>query len=99
MAAGKAVVATSVEGTEDLVLPGETGWLVPPGDVEALAVALRAAADDADQRQAFGRNGRSRVEAEFTPARVVAAYEQVWAGVLGLSLQADPSASSDSIGC
>ncbi len=40
MAARRAVVATAVEGTEDLVLPGETGWLVPPRDPPALARAL-----------------------------------------------------------
>ncbi len=40
MAARRAVVATAVEGTEDLVVPGETGWLVPPADPDALAAAL-----------------------------------------------------------
>ena len=35
MAAGRAVVASAVEGTEDLVIPGETGWLVPPGESDA----------------------------------------------------------------
>jgi len=98
MAAGVPVVATRVEGTEDLVLPGQTGWLVPPGAVEPLTQALLGAAEDAERRQAFGRNGRSRVEAAFTPERVVAAYEQVWAGVLGIAPHADPSGSSSSIG-
>ena len=84
MAAGLPVVATAVEGTEDLVVPGETGWLVPPGRCGPLAAALVEAATAADRRRAFGRAGRARVEVGFTPDRVVAAYERLWAGVLGL---------------
>ncbi len=83
MAARRAVVATAVEGTEDLVVPGETGWLVPPVDVDALAAALAEAASDRDRLRHFGEAGRARVELFFTPARVVDAYERLWAGVLG----------------
>ena len=38
MAAGRPVVATAVEGTEELVVPGQTGWLVPPRQPEALSM-------------------------------------------------------------
>ncbi len=86
MAAGLAVVATKVEGTEDLVIPEQTGWLVPPSDSEALAQTLLEAANDRDRLQRFGEAARARVEAQFTPARVVEAYEQLWAGVLGFDL-------------
>ncbi len=86
MAAGRAVVATKVEGSEDLVIDGETGRLVPPGDAEALADALLDAHADPERLAAWGRAGRARVEAEFTPRRVVEAYESVWARVLGLDL-------------
>ena len=82
MAAGRPVVATRVEGTEDLVVPGATGWLVPPDQVKPLAEALIAAAADPERRRAFGRAGLRRVEAEFAPERVVSAYDQLWAGVL-----------------
>ena len=84
MAAGKAVVATAVEGSEDLVVPGRTGWLVPPGDPGALAAALIEAADDPDRRMRFGQSGRVRVEAEFSEARFVAAHERIWSEVLGV---------------
>ena len=83
MAAARPVVATAVEGTVDLVAPGRTGWLVPRGAADPLAAALLDAADSADRRRAFGRAGRARVEAEFTPARVVAAYDRLWSRVLG----------------
>jgi starch synthase (maltosyl-transferring) len=84
MAARRAVVGTAVEGTEDLVIPGETGWLVPPRDPAALAQALAAAAEDPDRCRRYGEAGRLRVEREFSLAAVVAAYERLWAGVLGL---------------
>jgi len=89
MAARRAVVATAVEGSEDLVIPGETGWLVPPGDPEALAAALREAADDPARLRLMGDAARTRVEAHFSPARTVRAYEQLWAGLLGLEAPAD----------
>jgi len=83
MAARLAVVGTSVEGTEDLVVPGQTGWLVPPGDVDALTSALVAAASDRPRLRRFGEAARGRVEASFTPDRVVEAYDRLWSGVLG----------------
>ncbi|HEY2156736.1 MAG TPA: glycosyltransferase, partial [Isosphaeraceae bacterium] len=83
MAARRAVVATAVEGTEDLVLPAETGWLVPPGDSNTLATALTDAASDRERLRRFGDAGRARVDRLFTPGRVVDAYERLWARLLG----------------
>jgi starch synthase (maltosyl-transferring) len=87
MAARRAVVATAVEGSEDLVTPGQTGWLVPPHDPQALAQALLEAAHDPARRHRYGLAGRARVEAEFSLERMVTAYEQLWAGLLGLKWQ------------
>jgi starch synthase (maltosyl-transferring) len=84
MAARLPVVATSVEGSEDLVTTGQTGWLVRPGDPGALADALLQAALDPNRRRQYGLAGRARVEAEFSLERMVRAYERVWAGLLGL---------------
>ena len=84
MASRLAVVGTAVEGTEELVIPGQTGWLVPPGDAGALADALLEAAANPSRLRRFGEAARDRVEASFTPGRVVEAYERLWAGVLGL---------------
>jgi starch synthase (maltosyl-transferring) len=89
MAAGRAVVATAVEGTAELVIPGETGWLVPPRDPESLGRALLEAAGDPGLRHALGRNGRARIEAEFSIDRTVVAYERLWAGVLGYQPRPD----------
>ena len=84
MAASLPVVATRVEGSEDLVIPGVTGWLVPPGDPTALATALRDAASDEGRLRAFAVSGRARIEAEFSQSAVVAAYDRLWSRVIGL---------------
>ena len=42
MALGRPVISTFVAGIPELVIPGEHGWLVPAGDVEALAGAMQA---------------------------------------------------------
>jgi glycosyltransferase involved in cell wall biosynthesis len=88
MAAQLPVIGTAVEGTEDLVLPGQTGWLVPPRDAEALSHALIEAYDSPERCLQYGKAGRLRVEREFSLDATVAAYESLWAGVLGLDLPA-----------
>jgi starch synthase (maltosyl-transferring) len=83
MAARRAVVGTAVEGTEDLIVPGRTGWLVPASDVDALSRALIEAADSPECCQRFGEAGRIRVQTHFSVESTVAAYEQLWTTVLG----------------
>lgn len=92
MAARRAVVATRVEGSEDLVLPGQTGWLVEPGDPGGLAGALLEAVHDRERTRAFGEAGRARVESRFTIRRVIEAYERLWASILGLEINLNEDA-------
>jgi starch synthase (maltosyl-transferring) len=82
MAASRPVVATAVEGTEDLVIAGETGWLAQPGDPPALALALLEAAHNPHACQKFGRAGRDRVECLFSLDATVAAYQRLWFSLL-----------------
>ena len=78
MAHGKPVVATAVGGTPELVVDGETGLLVTPGDVEALAAALSAVLADPELANRLGEAGRKRVLERFSAAdaaaRVLALY-------------------------
>jgi glycosyltransferase involved in cell wall biosynthesis len=64
MASGKPVLATRNGGICEVVVNGETGTLVPAGNVEALAGALRSYAD-ADLRARHGLAGRARAEQHF----------------------------------
>ncbi|MEX0304284.1 MAG: glycosyltransferase [Leisingera sp.] len=62
MAAARPVIATYIAGTPELVVPEQTGWLVPAGDETALAEAVRAlAAAPWQDLQAMGHAGRERV--------------------------------------
>ncbi|HEY4411410.1 MAG TPA: glycosyltransferase [Gaiellaceae bacterium] len=71
MAQARPVVATAVGGTPELVVDGETGILVPPGSVDALADALQALLDDPARAARMGEAGRDRVLATFSAAATV----------------------------
>lgn len=78
MAAGLPVVATATGGNLELVVPGETGTLVPPQDREALAGALVAYARDGVMREAQGRAARRRAEQEFSLRGMTARYLELY---------------------
>ena len=75
MCGGVAVVASDVGGIPELV--GETGILVPPGDVEALAKALRYLSDNDEERERLGKMGRERVLSIFTEEKQVGKLVQL----------------------
>ena len=60
MASGVPVVASAVGGIPEAVVDEETGLLVEPNDVDALAAALRRMLEDGDVRERFGAAGRAR---------------------------------------
>ena len=78
MAASRPVVATRTGGTAEIVVDGETGLLVPPGDSSAVALALTGLLKNGDRMAALGRAGRLRVEREFTLERHLAAMERIY---------------------
>lgn len=72
MAAGKAVVSTSVPTGVPWVNQHErTGLIVPPGDVPALRDAIARLLANPSLRERMGREGRARVARDFTPARMI----------------------------
>ncbi len=80
MRAGLPVVASDIRGSGVgfVVRDGETGLLVPPGDADALAAALRRLAGDAALRRKMGDAGRARLQREFTLDRVVPRVTDVY---------------------
>jgi glycosyltransferase involved in cell wall biosynthesis len=82
MAAARPVVATRVGGTDEAVVHGETGLLVPPRDPRALAQSIRALLADRDLARRFGEAGRVRVHKEFSAAHMVQRVSQVYDEVL-----------------
>jgi glycosyltransferase involved in cell wall biosynthesis len=81
MAASKPIIAANHGGLAEIVVQGETGLLVPPGDAAALAEAIKQLAADVNLRRQMGESGRLRYRSEFTLDRHVEnisrIYEQI----------------------
>ena len=72
MLCGLPVIATDIRGPREQVVPGETGLLIPPGDIPAFTHALTTLAVDPPRRAAMGAAGRARAVDRYDEARVVA---------------------------
>jgi glycosyltransferase involved in cell wall biosynthesis len=77
-AAGKPTIASRIGGLQDSVVDGETGFLVPPGDRQALTAAMRRLLDDAELRERLGAAASARQAALYTPDTVIPQYEQAY---------------------
>jgi glycosyltransferase involved in cell wall biosynthesis len=78
---GKPVVATAAPGTTEVVVDGQTGALVPVGNVQLLARAIRDVVRDHELARRLGEAGRARVDEAFRAETMVeqfaALYEQL----------------------
>ena len=81
MASGLPVVATSVGGNPELVVKGETGYLVPANDPMTMAEALLPYIESQQLRRQHGLAGRSRVEQRFSMQSMVDGYTGVYDGL------------------
>lgn len=80
---GKPVIATDHGGSRETVLPGETGWLVKPGDAEALAEALDEALKLTPERRVqIAARARRHVMEHFTVDAMCEAYIRVYTRLL-----------------
>jgi glycosyltransferase involved in cell wall biosynthesis len=82
MSAGKPVIATQIGGTDEAVIPDETGLLVPPADPTALAAAIRKLLDDRPFARRLALAGQARVEHEFSAATMVQQVTNVYTELL-----------------
>jgi glycosyltransferase involved in cell wall biosynthesis len=84
MAHARPVVASAVGGLRDLVVDGETGYLVEPGDRAALREALERLLADRDLRRRLGAAGRERAAKHFSWERVTELTLQAYADARGV---------------
>ena len=82
MRAGLPVIASEVGGVRESVRDGETGFLVPPGDVNTLCERLRFLLTSPKQRLHMGAAGRAQYENRFLLERLVAETTAVYESVL-----------------
>lgn len=83
MSVGLAPLVSDIPGNRQLVTEGETGWMAPVGDEEALAKGLRRLLGSAEERERVGRRGRLSVESLYSVEKIVAIYEKLFAEALG----------------
>lgn len=81
MAAGKPVVATRVEGPARIVLDGQTGILVEPGDADALAAAICRLLQDPEEARAMGQRGMERATKLYSTPTLINSLEKLYEGV------------------
>ena len=81
MAMGRPIVASRIGGLTDILVDGQTGLLVPPGDVQGLREAIQCLLDDAGRRHGMGMIAKQRVVA-FQANSVVPRIEEVYCEVL-----------------
>ncbi len=82
MAAGVPVVASAVSGIPEVVVDGETGWLVPPEDPRALEQALEEVLARPQEARRRGEAGRRRVDERFRPSAVAARWREAVLAIL-----------------
>ena len=85
MAAAKPVVATCFGGSPEVVLDGETGFIVNPYQVDAFADALLRLLTDDALRASMGQRGRERIRSRFSLARQVKQMTNIYARALKAS--------------
>jgi glycosyltransferase involved in cell wall biosynthesis len=84
-AAGVPVAATDAGGNPEIVVQGETGWIVPSGSVDALTAAILQAAADPARCARYAQAGLKRLEDRFSFAQMLDRYRELY-----LSLLASP---------
>jgi glycosyltransferase involved in cell wall biosynthesis len=83
MERGVPVVASAVSGIPEVVVGGETGWLVPPEDPAALAAALEEVLGDPVEAGRRGEAGRRRIDERYRPAMAAASWRAAIEGWFG----------------
>lgn len=82
LVSGKPVVSFDVGGAREVVIPDETGFLVPRDDVEELTSALKQLISDPSLRARLGQEGRARFIDQFRHQSMTAAIRSVYRKVL-----------------
>lgn len=88
MSHSRPVVATQAGGLPDKVKAGINGWLVPPGDRQALSAAIEEALSNQQRLDEFGKQSRLIVEQEFSWKSAVSRLLDVYSELMDLGLAA-----------
>lgn len=87
MACGTPVVASDAGGLKFTVIPGETGWLVPPREAEGFAMAIKRVLEDPIMGQKMSRQASLRVQQNFSWTGVAIQLSDLYRRLLAQSLK------------
>lgn len=82
--AGKPVISYDIDGAKEVAIPEQTGFLVPPSDIEALSQAMCSLSQDPSMRARMGREGQRRFTDQFRHQTMTKKIRQVYQNVLDL---------------
>lgn len=85
MMAGVPVAVTGVGGNPEIVVDGETGWVVPSNSVDALAAAIRESVGNVQKRQETAAAGKRRFENHFAFDRMIENYRKQYRMLLSMN--------------
>lgn len=80
--AGKPVVSYDIDGAREVVIDNETGFLLPPREIEGLAAAMVKLAGDRALRDRMGSAGRARFSDQFRHETMTAQLRSLYARLL-----------------
>ena len=83
MSMGVCCVVTDVGGNPEIVQAGQTGLVVPSGDLDALASAMNEVLRDASLRASLAQAGRARFNQHFELNQMVAQYQEIYQSLVG----------------
>jgi len=78
LSCGVPVVATDVGDTREVVIDGETGYLVKPGDAETMASRIVELLEDDSLRKRMGREGRKHIEENFSYDAIIGKIYKIY---------------------
>ena len=96
MAAARPVVSTRLAGIPELVVHGETGFLIDPGDTSALGQVLEELIRNPELRSRYGRAGRARIEQDFRIEHTVAPLVELLEKISATPLKSSQRRASQS---
>lgn len=82
MATGLPVVSTNVGGNPEVVIDGETGYIVPPQNPDEMYCKLLNLIEDKNLRQKMGEKGRDRVLSHFSVNETARQYEELYRSLM-----------------
>lgn len=94
MAASRPVVATDVGGAREVIVEGETGYLVPAGDEQTMAARIMSLLADAERARRMGERGREIVERKFSAEAQLVNTEALYERTLARSARNDRALSA-----